>query len=237
MGSQPGRKYADWSTPEGWLLKDIIHILWTNGLRGDRLAARFKQIVPCYREVVGDVTDNAIAQRGDKGTREGNEFEHPDKHPVGIRFLDAAREVVNKNQSLDLLALAATIRENPVSSALSIPSDNAPITKSLNNAGYLYVLRSRSDSSRSALGISINPKERIDSFRKGDLAGELELADLFFVENPRRAETEIKQLFRDIHLGHERYDVPATTMVQMVRSTCDRLGLAHYIVKNKELVC
>jgi hypothetical protein len=100
MGSKPGRVYANWSTPQGWLMKCLIHIYWKQGFRSKDLMADciYRHVSKeTLAQIVGSkVTNQAIRERGDKGTRAENAFEHPDKHPMGLRYMAAAEKIVGE---------------------------------------------------------------------------------------------------------------------------------------------
>ena len=113
MGSPKGIIKANWRSPEGWLLKGIITIYFRRGHRQTgRNRLGVASIGEClskhvaYEDVstiIGvEVTENAIENRGDKGTRLGYEREHPDKHLLGKKLWPYAVDIVQKQERLML---------------------------------------------------------------------------------------------------------------------------------------
>lgn len=70
-------------TPARAYLKCLAVALYDTGLRGEKLLARFRKIVPDWKkqfEADGPISDNAVVQRADKGRR--YETEWPENNPL-----------------------------------------------------------------------------------------------------------------------------------------------------------
>jgi hypothetical protein len=221
MGSKKGRKLANWSTPEGWLMKGVINYFWVQkGYRtADVLGPKIKYLFPNYREYLGgEITNVAVYNRGDKGTRKDNATEHPDKHPMGMKFLADAERIALAGKPVSREEVAAIVERNM---AEKISAEKAPVLENTKDFGYIYFL-GMVGSTNGAFGISVNPHERIQAFRKGDIDDKMEVVTMLWTENPRRIETAMKQCYAHLSNGNERYAVPPGHLVHFAKTFADK---------------
>jgi hypothetical protein len=222
MGSKPGRVYANWSTPQGWLMKCLIHIYWKQGFRSKDLMADciYRHVSKeTLAQIVGSkVTNQAIRERGDKGTRAENAFEHPDKHPMGLRYMAAAEKIVGERLLMSFEDVMAIVGQQvPVSESAEpmpvpeVPPSVVPDNVSLERAGLMYFV-GQAGNEQCAFGITT--KEKVD--------GRINIKDL---------DREMKRRFVDLHLGSERYDIPPGDIFRMARKVCDKMQIPYYVVK------
>jgi hypothetical protein len=240
MGSPKGLKKANWSgSPAGWLFKGIITIYRKKGFRQSELASKFREHVSkeLYIHYINvDVTDNAIDQRGARGTEAKYEKEHPDKHPMGSRMWPFAQKVVEERLVLDREKISKIENE-----AMSGYSDPMPIEETVTvidnegvtQVGLIYVLGNNVDLDHCAIGMTTQTDvtKRTNGFIKGDISGTLELRHLLWLENPAKIEAEFKRSLKEFSFGNERFTLMPDQAIRILRRIADKHAIAYRNVK------
>lgn len=242
MGSPRGRELANWRSPAGWLLKGIITIYYRKGQRGTKLAENFRYHVSkdIYIPIIGvDVNDNAIENRGHKGTFAKNAFEHPDKHLTGMKLWPYAQKIVAENLKLTRAEIDAMATE-AMAENMPLPIVNAPIVPEPNEespGGYFYIL-AEIGTENCGIGISGNPNKRVRQHSKGDLSGDLIIYAQLYCIDPKRVEDYLKDKYRDDRIasetsrGDEKFRILPQAMLQSAINFCNRTKILYREVMN-----
>jgi hypothetical protein len=234
MSSPSGLNKANWSgTPAGWLFKAIILIYYKKGQRGKTIADSFRSHVSrdIYVPIIGvDVTDNAIEQRGHKGVLPSNAFEHPDKHPMGMKMMPYAINIVENKKILTKEDID-TIVKTALSSQEEIKVEQTTVNEEKKQGGYFYVLGT--GSTRCGVGHTFQQDytKRTNSFKKGDLDDNMEVKYVMWLEKPQVLELEVKNALKMYALGSEKFEVHADHAIHTARFIADAQQIAYYNVK------
>ena len=238
MGSKKGGTRASWSsTPEGWVLRGIIQIYYNQGHREDTIGECLRRHVPrdVYIAVIGkDVTNNAIAQRGHKGVLPKNEFEHPDKHPVGKMMWPIAQRIVSEKRTVTLDELHQLVKD-AIGTKQEIQIQDLQMDEThKQEGGVLYIVGNGSKNCALGITYNIDFMRRINSFKKGDINGEMSVKYAIWLADPRRVETELKRMFADFSNRNERYSVHANHVHDMAEHFANKMQIPRYDIKIRE---
>jgi hypothetical protein len=239
MSSKPGGTKGKWSaSPQGWLLKGVATVYYRQGHRskegmGECFRRHFAR--KDYNAIVEkEVNDNMILQRGHKGTFAKNAFEHPDKHPIGMKLWPYAQKIVTERLKLDRAAIDMMATE-AMNNNIPLFISGAPIVPEPNEdspGGYLYIL-AEIGCENSAIGIAGNPSKRVRQHSKGNINGELIVYSQLYCENPRKVESYLKgkyvddKVMSETNRGDEKFRVLPQAMLQSAVNFCNRVRILY----------
>jgi hypothetical protein len=219
MGSPKGRKLGDWKTPKGWLLRDIIHILWnsTTDHSDENMGDMFFPLVPIevcdpivmHRHPGTHVTGHKVKDRGDKGTRSGYESEHPDKHALGVKMMPFAKQIVQAGRAITKDELDQIVAKAMASEEAVHIEDVKIVDK---KEGVWYCNSTDRENCNFGITTRDTADKRISEFAKGDIDQRMRPLYQVWVTDIVKADRVIKKHFKGDHLGNERYGVPAETV-------------------------
>jgi hypothetical protein len=232
MSSKPGQKKASWRRLDGWLLKDIIHIYRKQGHKSDVARYVWKHIPRevCASIIGKDANENSYNQRGDKGTRLGYEFEHPDKHPLGLRMMPYAKDIVENNRILTHEDVARIVQQ-ATSDDTPIPINEAPVIPEGGSEDWRYFyLLGMKGSTNCGLGTSKDLQSamrRIRTHSKGDVDGVMFIFYIMQCNKGLMLEDYLKKKYghdrisTDYGGSIERFRIAPQHMLQAANNFCD----------------
>jgi hypothetical protein len=233
LASNKGRARGDWSgSYEGWLLRGIIQIYYNRGDRQEVLTEHVHK--HASRELIAEITGrdmnaNSINERGNKGKLAVNAFEHPDKHPMGMKMMPFARKVVEENIKLDRAMMHAMVEE-ALATEQSVTLSETTVDEKGVQAGLIYVESTGSDNCCFGMTTKLDAEERVKNFRKGDIDRRMHTRHVLWLKDAKKIDTLMKQYFKPDHEGAERYSVPADTVWHRLRKIANAERVAHYVV-------